>query len=533
MHKFCIFVHTPCLNHTMPLLFLRFGFLLLGFLPLLAQGQVSSSASNVKAQKAFEQNLSDSALFYARQALMLAQATEEAGQERQALLYIGQYYQAQGQYGEALEYVNQALPLSSTQEEKRDTYNKLGELYGMAGDYGTSLEQFFNALKHTPEETDRYEVYNNLGIVYAKQNQFEKAATYFSQTLQIGEKEKNIKRQITSLNYLSQLNDARGEHRVALRQVKSVLVLNDMINSHRMRAYQLMHAGEQYRKLGVFDSALMYHHKALDWLRKAETPMVEIYVADKLALTFLDQQHYDSAQWYLHRADSLTVAFQNVGYHKFVYEHYIRLYEELDSPKQVSKYRLKMKELTDSIARSVASAKMKAVEEKFQEEKAAKGWALWLYGLIALGLLLAVGAYWKLHKRPSEQINEQPILRSQDVQNTHEPEKQWVVVQHKNGEVPILTEDIISILKEGKYTQVSTLEEQYTSKRTMQEWEDLLPVDQFFRVNRSAIIQLRFMLNYSFWEYDKYVVRMKEGTNKELVMSRDRLKQLDKQLKGL
>ncbi|MDN4166421.1 LytTR family transcriptional regulator DNA-binding domain-containing protein [Cytophagales bacterium LB-30] len=517
----------------MPLVFFRFSFCLLILMPFGLAAQVSSSLSNAKAQKAFEQNLSDSALYYARQALMLAQATEETAQQRQALLYIGQYFQAKGQYGEALSYVNQALPLSSTREEKRQVYNKLGELYGMAGDYGTSLEQFFNALEHTPEETDRYEVYNNLGIVYAKQEQFEKAASYFSKTLQIGEKEKDIKRQISSLNYLSQLNDARGEHRVALKQVQSVLVLNDMINSHRMRAYQLMHAGEQYRKLGVFDSALLYHHMALDWLRKAETAMIEIYVADKLALTFLDQQQYDSAQWYLHRADSLAVAFQNVGYHKFIYEHYIRLYQALDSPKKVSVYQMKMKELNDSIARSVATAKMKAVEQKYQGEGTSKAWPYWAYALIAMGILLALLAYRKLRKRPSELVNDQPILRSQDVQNANEPEKQWVVVQHKNGEAPILVEDIISILKEGKYTQVNTLEEQYTSKRTMQEWEDLLPVDQFFRVNRSAIIQLRYMLNYSFWEYDKYVVRMKEGTNKELVMSRDRLKQLDKQLKGL
>lgn len=56
-----------------------------------------------------------------------------------------------------------------------------------------------------------------------------------------------------------------------------------------------------------------------------------------------------------------------------------------------------------------------------------------------------------------------------------------------------------------------------------------LAPNAFVQINRSVIINLRELLNYSFWENDKYIVRMKDS-DKEFVMSRLRLKKIKDKL---
>ena len=51
----------------------------------------------------------------------------------------------------------------------------------------------------------------------------------------------------------------------------------------------------------------------------------------------------------------------------------------------------------------------------------------------------------------------------------------------------------------------------------------------FVQINRSVVIHLDQLDNYSFWENDKYIVRLKGGV--DFVASRNRVKQLKVKLK--
>lgn len=58
--------------------------------------------------------------------------------------------------------------------------------------------------------------------------------------------------------------------------------------------------------------------------------------------------------------------------------------------------------------------------------------------------------------------------------------------------------------------------------------ESQLPPSRFMRINRAAIVNIDLIEGYSFWENEKYVVRLKNG--KEFVVSRQRIKALKKEL---
>lgn len=61
----------------------------------------------------------------------------------------------------------------------------------------------------------------------------------------------------------------------------------------------------------------------------------------------------------------------------------------------------------------------------------------------------------------------------------------------------------------------------------MGELEKMLDDSIFYRINRSTVININYFKNYSFWENDKYVLRLVNG--KEYIVSRNRIMKLKAQ----
>lgn len=97
------------------------------------------------------------------------------------------------------------------------------------------------------------------------------------------------------------------------------------------------------------------------------------------------------------------------------------------------------------------------------------------------------------------------------------------------GEVFLETDKILWIVREDRKTFAVTDSDKYRLKENITELEDKLDANTFIRINRSTIVNLEYVLNYSFWENDKYILRMKVDDH-EFVMSRDRLHKIKDRL---
>jgi DNA-binding LytR/AlgR family response regulator len=84
---------------------------------------------------------------------------------------------------------------------------------------------------------------------------------------------------------------------------------------------------------------------------------------------------------------------------------------------------------------------------------------------------------------------------------------------------------------EEKNYRAYTLGKTYDIRKTLAELEAELDPAQFFRVNRAVVINLRFFKNYSFWENDKYIIRLSDDKTK-FVIQRARLRELRARLGG-
>ncbi|MEM9648554.1 MAG: LytTR family DNA-binding domain-containing protein [Bacteroidota bacterium] len=85
--------------------------------------------------------------------------------------------------------------------------------------------------------------------------------------------------------------------------------------------------------------------------------------------------------------------------------------------------------------------------------------------------------------------------------------------------------------KIGKKYYLFTEEGKFKVDKNLQELETLLPGSNFRRINRSAIINMHEIANFSFWENEKYVLTLKNG--KEFVMTRKRLNVLKNDLRQI
>ena len=97
------------------------------------------------------------------------------------------------------------------------------------------------------------------------------------------------------------------------------------------------------------------------------------------------------------------------------------------------------------------------------------------------------------------------------------------------GETLLPVGDVLYFEVEQKTYVAYTLGRTYIIRKTLTELEAELNPQQFYRVNRSVIVNLAFVKNFSYWENDKYILRLTDNKT-EFVMQRTRLKGLKERM---
>jgi hypothetical protein len=106
-----------------------------------------------------------------------------------------------------------------------------------------------------------------------------------------------------------------------------------------------------------------------------------------------------------------------------------------------------------------------------------------------------------------------------------------VEARDEQGETLLDVRNVLWFEVEEKNYRAYTLGKTYDIRKTLAELEAELDPAQFFRVNRAVVINLRFFKNYSFWENDKYILRLSDDKT-EFVIQRARLRELRARLGG-
>ncbi|MEP3209957.1 MAG: LytTR family DNA-binding domain-containing protein [Maribacter sp.] len=103
-------------------------------------------------------------------------------------------------------------------------------------------------------------------------------------------------------------------------------------------------------------------------------------------------------------------------------------------------------------------------------------------------------------------------------------------VINDNGNMLIPLSNLLWIEKKDRIYEVKTIDNLYYIRKTLNELEEMLSSKGFIRINRGVLVNRTYVYNYSFWEYDKFILRMKDEALTEFIVSRERMRQIKSQL---
>ncbi|MGB5818862.1 MAG: LytTR family DNA-binding domain-containing protein [Saonia sp.] len=104
-------------------------------------------------------------------------------------------------------------------------------------------------------------------------------------------------------------------------------------------------------------------------------------------------------------------------------------------------------------------------------------------------------------------------------------------IKTEMGEKLVNSNDVVAIEKVNrKYILTTSNGGTYQIMKNLSELQSELD-HNFFRLNRSTLINLEFMENFSFWENEKYIVRT--SLDQEFKSTRPRIKKMKEQLKNI
>jgi hypothetical protein len=130
--------------------------------------------------------------------------------------------------------------------------------------------------------------------------------------------------------------------------------------------------------------------------------------------------------------------------------------------------------------------------------------------------------------------NQQLATASEDIEKLHARESKRyparLLAKDDWGEVPVNVGSVMWFAKEDRKYFAHTLKGKLRTTETLSELESSLDPSKFVRINRATLVNIDFIQNYSFWENEKYIVRIRDKDQTEFVMSRERLNKIKPQL---
>lgn len=130
--------------------------------------------------------------------------------------------------------------------------------------------------------------------------------------------------------------------------------------------------------------------------------------------------------------------------------------------------------------------------------------------------------------------NRQLAATSEDVARLiEEKEKKFpdrLLARDDWGEVPVNMGSVMWFEKEDRKYFAHTLKGKLRTRETLSELESSVDPSKFVRINRAVLVNIDFIQNYSFWENEKYILRLRDKNQTEFVMSRDRLNKIKTRL---
>lgn len=504
-------------------------------IPLSAFAQSPRDSINLLlavAQQKLKINKIEEAEAVARKALIKAQAKRYSLDEARALHIIGQACYYLNKTDEALNVYTEAKELFVQQKDSVQAglvLDNIGRLYLMKlHQVAPALDYFKQSLLLLKNDSASM-VYplKNMGTLQSRSGHYAAALDLYALAGRLAQKYNNLDVQSNVLNNMATVYWRMQDYGSSIPYFKQALLIDETLENTRRIANGLGNLSIAYKELNDLETALQYAEQAV--MQARACACYDELVYSLIALSDLQQKTNALKKSEATALEALTISRQyNVLQHlKFIYDRLSEVYQASGNLTEALLYKDKLAHLNDSLAQAERKALTTNTKLIPEERKAsAKDSSLTPIIIIAVGvLLLCITAFYIWRKRLSS--SQQQHTSSQNIHEATETTfDQHLEVIHGEGSALVPLDQILWVEKEDKHYFVQSRDRKYRLRQTINTLETWLPEDKFFRINRSVIINLESIDNYSFWEHHKYIIRMKDDARTEFTITRERLKLL-------
>ena len=248
------------------------------------------------------------ALNYFEQALPISQKNESKEEEAELLNQIGMIYQALSEQEKALKFYNKALPFLQ-KIENRDTeaavLSNIGNSYQYLSQPEKALEFFNKALPILQEVGNRNgeaTVLQNIGASYQYLSQPEKALEFFNKALPILQEVGNRNVEATVLQSIGVSYQYLSQSEKALEFFNEALPISQEIGNRNLEAAILQTIGTVYQALSQQEKALEFLNKALPIYQQIEDRDGEATVLQNIGVSYQYLSQQEKALEFLNKA---------------------------------------------------------------------------------------------------------------------------------------------------------------------------------------------------------------------------------------
>ena len=317
----------------------------------------------------------DTAIYYYRKALEIAEKTNEKRFASKCLNYLGIIYENTGDYSKSIDFYLQAIRIN-TEIGNRVSIGKnlinLGVVYERKTNYIKALEYYQEALKINEEIGSKHILainYVDIGLVYKELGNYSEALKYFKSALLINEEIGAKRNSAITIGNIATIYDEQGDSELALEYYQKSLKTFEEIGFKIGIASSFINIGSIYYEQGHYSKSLEFYQKSLRINKEIGDKNNTSVSLGKIALIYNKTGDFDTAIKYAKESLDISKEIGSLKWQKFSYKYLSDAYQGLGNYKTALEYKDLWIEIKDSIFNTEKIKAIADIQSRFENEK--------------------------------------------------------------------------------------------------------------------------------------------------------------------
>lgn len=251
-------------------------------------------------------------------ALEIAQRSEHKIEEGKCLLALANIQLSVADYPKAMNYLQKSLVIFQElgdHDGEGSMLNKMGNLYLSQGNYSDALQYYSRSLQIRRELSDRRgetSTLNNIGIAYDYQGEYQKALDYYNQSLNIAREIEDRVHEGNALNNIGAIYYLEGAYSEAADYFTQSLNISRALGDRRGESQSMINVGSVHYAQGKHETALQYFQKALSVVRELGDLSSEALAMENIGKIYFTQNNFAPSKGSLHKAIQLFARIDEI-----------------------------------------------------------------------------------------------------------------------------------------------------------------------------------------------------------------------------